>query len=211
MNGGVLNEGLEPNEANPHSWLVLTGDPSKETLGRPLIMWGTLRAEHRGRKNSLSEFVLAKLMPAAPKGTAPWTATAHRHEVLLPDHAPDHLLGVRTLIEAAEREFPGDPKALCAYATLTEEPATLHSAFELARDLARELVHRFDVAALLVQHVPARVANTALPHVHIVFPGPRRITRFGAFGSYVSDLTGDRGRELIVEASERRIAAKGHG
>ncbi|MDJ0277314.1 hypothetical protein QLH51_10965 [Sphingomonas sp. 2R-10] len=195
-----INADVQPDSANPHSWLPLLGHPPGESgPGGLRVLWGVLRPEYRSFSPSLSTFVRMKLAPAAGANAAPWTITAYRHEVLLPAFASDHLRDPRMLIEAAEREKPADAKALAAYVTLTSSPDRLHAAWEIGRTLAKRVVDDHDVAALLVQHVPSLAGGSARPHLHLVIPGPRRITRFSMFSTLVGDLAGDRGRDLVLK------------
>ncbi|KQN34779.1 hypothetical protein ASG37_15780 [Sphingomonas sp. Leaf407] len=194
-----INVDVQPNPANPHSWLPLMGhSPGESGPGGVRVMWGVLRPEYRSFSPSLSTFVRMKLAPAAGANATPWAITAYRYEVLLPAFASDHLRDPRLLIEAAEREQPADAKALAAYVTLTSSPDRLHAAWEIGRTLAKNLVDDHDVAALLVQHVPSLAGGSAQPHLHLVIPGPRRVTRYGMFSTLVGDLAGDRGRDLVL-------------
>lgn len=146
---------------------------------------------------------------AAPAGTPDWTVTAHRAEVLLPAHVDDRLLDPRTLFETAEAQHPPGGEALATYVTLTWAPSRLHAAFEVGRHLARWLVREFDVTVLLVQHVPALNAGTAEPHLHLIIPGPRRLTAWSGFGEYVKPLCRDSGRQLIVDQLAPLMARAG--
>lgn len=195
-----VNADVEPDTANPHSWFRLIGHPPGESgPGGTRVMWGVMRPEYRTIRPSLSAFVKAKLAPAAGDDAPSWTVTAYRHEVLLPAFASDHLRDPRTLIEAAEREQPAGARALATYVTLTSEPERLHAAWEVARALAKRLVDDYDVAVLVVQHVPALAGGSAQPHVHLVIPGPRRLTRFSMFSTMVAEIARDAGRDLILQ------------
>ena len=196
----IINAGVEPTPANPHSHLPLLGDaPGEAGPGGIRTCYGVLRPEYRGHLNSLASFARAKLTVAAVPGTPAWTITAHRAEVLLPAHADDRLLDPRVLCEAAETEHPPTGEALATYVTLTWTPARLHLQYEVGRAIARWLTDEFGVAVLLVQHVPARNGGTAQPHIHLIVPGPRRIMPWGGFGDYVKPLCRDGGRQLVVD------------
>ncbi len=205
-----INPDVAPSDNDPHSWLPLIGHPPGEVgPGGIKVMWGVLRPTFGGYRPSLARFAVAKLMVAAPPDTSPWTVTAHRHEVLLPAHAGDHLLDPRNLIELAERSQLADAKAQAAYITLTSAPVALHAQYEVARLLGRWLVERFDIAVLLVQHVPARSGGSAAPHVHMIIPGPRVLTPYSLFGRPVAELARDKGRELVLERLATIVGADG--
>lgn len=205
-----INPDVVPSDGDPHSWLPLIGHPPGEDgPGGCRLMWGVLRPTFGDYRPSLARFVIAKLAAAVPPGAAPWTVTAHRHEVLLPAHAGDHLLDPRALIEAAEREQIPHAKAQAAYITLTSAPPTLHRQFEVARSLAGRLVDCFDTAALLVQHVPSHNGGSALPHVHLIVPGPRAITPYSTFGRPIAELARDKGRYLVLEHLAAIVAEVG--
>ena len=196
-----INPDAEPTDTDPHSWLRLIGHPQGETgPGGIRAMWGVLRPEYRDFRPSLTRFIEAKLTVASLPGTPPWTISAHRHEVLLPPQAGDHLLDPRMLAETAAREQIANATALATYVTLTSSPTKLHRQWEMAREIGRRLVATFDVAVLLVQHVPSKNGGTAQPHVHMIIPGPRAITPYGCFGKAIAELARDKGRELILES-----------
>lgn len=196
----VINAGVEPTPANPHSHMPLLGDaPGDVGPGGARILYGCLRPIYRDYVNSVTALAKAKLTVAVPAGTRDWTVTAHRAEVLLPAFADDRLLSPRTLFETAEAEQPLGGEALATYVTLTWTPERLHAAFEYGRALARSLINEFHVAVLLVQHVPALNASTAQPHLHLIIPGPRRLTPWSGFGEYVKPLCRDGGRQLIID------------
>ena len=200
----IVNPNITWSATNPHSWLILSGDePSNEAVPGWRILYGNLRARHRNHENSLTAFSQAKLRP---DGTPGWTPTAHRVEVLLPAHADDALCDPETLIGRAEAELPNDPKGLATYVTLTCAPNRLHSQFEIARQVVRDLIDRFTVAVLIVQHVPSKAASANAPHCHFVIPGPRRLTPWSGFGAYVSDLSNDAGRDVVVDALSNALA-----
>lgn len=195
-----INPDVVPTDGNPHSWLPLIGHASGEVAASGVkVMWGVLRPTFAGYAPSLPQFVQSKLRVATPADAPLWTVTAHRHEVLLPVHAGDHLRDPQTLIEMAERDRMPDAKAQATYITLTWVPTTLHSQFELARGVGRWLVDIYDVAVLLIQHVPALNGGSAPPHVHMVIPGPRAITPYSSFGRPVADLARDAGWQRVLD------------
>lgn len=203
-----INADLRPDPNNPHSWFKLIGHPPGEVApGGYRILWGVMRPEYRGYRPSLAAFAKLKLGPAAGPDAAPWSVTAYRYEVLLPAFAGDHLRDPRVLIESAEQQQPATAKALASYLTLTSAPATLHGQFEVARRIGQMLVARFDVAALLVQHVPSLNGGSAQPHVHLVIPGPRRLTPWSGYGAPVAELTGDKGRDLVLSLLAEVVAS----
>jgi hypothetical protein len=196
--GVEINAGCTPDPANPHSWLVLTGDDADANSTR--VMYGCLRPSFRGYANSAAAFAASKLTVAAPPGTPPWTLTAARAEVLLPAGVDDRLSDPRALMETADAELPVNAKTLLAYFTFTFPTARLHDQYELVRDFSRRLiVNTFEVAALLVHHAPHRAGSANLPHVHLLIPGPRRLTRLG-FCEWVTPLAGDKAHALVGNA-----------
>ena len=205
----LINAGVEPTPANPHSHMPLLGDPPGESgPGDVRTLYGVLRPSYRGHANSITALVRAKVTVAAPAGTPAWTVTAHRAEVVLPCHADDRLLDPRTLIEMVEAQHPPAGEALATYVTLTWAPTRLHAAFERGRALARWLNDEFGVAVLLVQHVPALNASSAPHHLHAIIPGPRRLAPWGGYAEYVKPLCRDGGRQLVVDQLARLIAAE---
>lgn len=184
----VINGEATLSERNPHTWLVLNGDPPG--CEGPRCMTGTLRPVHRGRANSAAQLAAAKLLIEIDQADQPWRSRAYRHEVLLPRDADDRFLCPRTLFSEIDMAHVPAGNALLTYITLTWTPARLHHAWRLARTLAASLVDEFAVPALVVQHVPGLVANSAVPHCHALF-GVRTLTGIG-WGPYVAALNGDR-------------------
>jgi len=193
-----VNPGCLPDPANPHSWLVLTGDDANRDATR--VMYGCLRPNFRGHRNSAAAFAAAKLTVGAPPGTPPWTLTAARAEVLLPRGADDRLSDPRILMETVDAELPVKANALLAYLTFTFPTGRLHEQYELVRDFTRRLiVDPFEVAALLVQHAPHRAGFGGVPHVHLILAGPRRLTPLG-FGEWVTPLATEKAHTLVGNA-----------
>lgn len=184
----VINGDTPLSETNPHTWLILNGDPAEAP--RPRCMTGTLRPEHRGRANSAAEFAAAKLLIDVDVADQPWRSRAYRHEVLLPCGADDRFSCHKVLFTDIDVAHVPASKALLTYVTLTWTPARLHQAWRLAHTLAAELVDEFCVPALVVQHVPGLVANTATPHCHLLL-GVRTLTGIG-WGGHVAALSGDK-------------------
>lgn len=184
----VINADTALSDSNPHSWLILNGDPADAT--EPRCMTGTLRPEHRGRANSAAEFAAAKLLIEIDAADQPWRSRAYRHEVVLPRHADDRFTSPKVLFSDIDAAHVPHGKAFLTYITLTWTPARLHQAWRLAHTLATELVETHAVPALVVQHVPCLVANTATPHCHILL-GARTLTGIG-WGGYVAAINGDR-------------------
>jgi hypothetical protein len=184
----VINADTPLSESNPHTWLILAGDPADASGSR--CMTGTLRPEHRGHINSATAFAAAKLLIDVDASDQPWRSRAYRHEVLLPRDADDRFTCPKALFTDVDAAHVPTGKALLSYITLTWTPARLHRAWWLAHTLAAELVDTHAVPALVVQHVPGLVANTATPHCHILL-GVRSLTGIG-WGGYVAALTGDR-------------------
>jgi len=193
-----VNPDCLPDPANPHSWLVLTGDDADRDATR--VMYGCLRPSFRGHRNSAAAFAAAKLTVGAPPGTPPWTLTAARAEVLLPPGADDRLSDPHILMETVDAELPVKAKALLAYLTFTFSTPRLHEQYELVRDFTRRwIVDPFEVAALLVQHAPHRAGSASPPHVHVLIAGPRRLTPLG-FGEWVMPLATDKAHALVGNA-----------
>lgn len=202
----VVNAELAVSDTNPHSWLVLVGE-QPDTPG-PRCLVGTLRPEHRGRRASVAAFARAKLLVAADDGGGSWRSAAYRHEVLLPPGADDRYLCPQALFEDVDAAHPASGKALVSYVTLTWVPNRLHQQWSLVRALAAELVDAHAVPVLLIQHVPGIVASTALPHCHLLFPGPRTLSAIG-WGGYVSALIGDRAWLPIRSRFHELLATSG--
>lgn len=193
-----VNPGCLPDRANPHSWLVLTGDDADRDATR--VMYGCLRPSFRGHRNSAAAFAAAKMTVGASPDTPLWTLTAARAEVLLPPGADDRLFDPRILMETVDAEVPVKAKALLAYLTFTFPTPRLHEQYELVRDFTRRLiVDPFEVAALLVQHAPHRAGSASPPHVHVLIAGPRRLTPLG-FGEWVMPLATDKAHALVGNA-----------
>lgn len=189
----VINADREYDPANPHTWLVLTGDPPG-TCGLR-IMYGVLRPQHRGHANSAAAFARAKLSVGV--GAEPWVVTAARAEVLLPDDADDRWASPSVLMEALDAERPAHLPVLLTYVTITCPTARLHAQYELVRAFAHhELVRGLGVPVLLVQHAPNRAASANDPHVHLLIG--RRVTSLG-LAEVAAPLGGDKGRDLISE------------
>lgn len=202
----VVNADVAVSDTNPHSWLILVGE-QPDTKG-PRCLVGTLRPEHRGRRATAAEFAHAKLLVSDEDGDARWRASAYRHEVLLPPGADDRYRCPHGLFEDVDAAHPASGKALVSYITLTWVPDRLHHQWSLARTLATGLVDEFAVPVLLVQHVPGVVASTALPHCHLLIPGPRTLSAIG-WGGYVSALIGDRAWLLVRERFHALLASTG--
>lgn len=198
----VINGDKPLSDTNPHTWLVLSGDPPGEAGARCMI--GTLRPEHRGRANSAAEFAAAKLLIDVDTADQPWRCNAYRHEVVLPRDADDRFTNPKVLFTEIDAAHVPGGKALLTYVTLTWTPPRLHRAWRLAHTLATELVDEFSVPALVVQHVPGLIANTATPHCHILL-GIRTLTGIG-WGGHVAALNGDRVWPLVRERFDALLA-----
>ncbi|MBM7406234.1 MULTISPECIES: hypothetical protein [Sphingomonas] len=185
----VINADTPLSASNPHTWLILNGDPA-DMAAAPRCMTGTLRPLHRERANSAAEFAAAKLLIDVDAADQPWRSNAYRHEVILPRDADNRFTCPKVLFTDIDAAYVAGAKALLTYVTLTWTPARLHRAWRLAHTLTTELVDEFSVPALVVQHVPGLVANTATPHCHILL-GVRTLTGIG-WGGHVAALNGDR-------------------
>lgn len=199
----VINDGIPLSEGNPHTWLVLSGDPPG-SIG-PRCMVGTLRPEHRGRANSAAAFAAAKLLIEVDETDQPWRSGAYRHEVILPHDADDRLSCPRTLFSDIDAAHVPGGKALLTYVTLTWTPTRLHHGWRVAHRLAADLVEEFSAPALAIQHVPGLVANIATPHCHLLL-APRSLSGIG-WGGYVAALNGDRVWPLVRSRFDALLAA----
>jgi len=195
----VVNAACEPNPSNPQSWLPLVAEPATADGSR--LVYGVLRPEYRGRSNSAAAFVQAKLQPVPPIEGGPWSVTAHRVEVLLPEDADDRFGDPRILAEAIDLERPANRPVLLACATITLPATRLHRQWEVIRGFARaELVEALGLGVIAVQHAPHRAGSDRPAHVHLLVG--RKITSLGLAG-FAKPLCGDGGFRLIAE----RLAA----
>ncbi|WNO53171.1 hypothetical protein [Stakelama saccharophila] len=193
--GVLINGDLEPKAANPHSWLPLIGDPAGTDGLR--ILYGVLRPDYRGWTNTAALFARRKIEVGLADDPEPWTQGAARIDVLLPDAADDCFLSPRVLMEAIDSEPIVQPYLL-TYVTFTFATDRLHTQWELVRRYARDhLVGELGAGVLVIQHAPNRSGYGSLPHVHLLVT--RKVTSLG-LAEPVSVLTGDKGRQLIVEA-----------
>jgi hypothetical protein len=194
----IINAEDKPNPDNPHTWFPLLGDPPGS--GGDRILWGVMRNAYRDRINSADAMMTAKLSPDEH------AVTAARHDMLAPADADDSfadpwLFAARIDREIAVRADGSTP--LLAYATIT--PAgirSLHQFHEEVRMMARELVASFGTPILAVQHAPGHAGNPARPHVHLLL-SPYLVGSLG-FGGTVASFTGDKGRQIIVDAWTNR-------
>ena len=194
----AVNPNCKPDAANVHTWLSLVGDPA-DTAGTR-VMYGCLRPVFQDRVNSAAAFASAKMRVGLAADVAPWTLGAARAEVLLPIGADDRLSDPRTLMEAVDAELPVKAKALLAYFTFTFPTPRIHEQYELVRHFTRRcIVDTFEVGALIVSHAPHRAASGNMPHVHVMIPGPRRLTALG-LGEWVWPLVGNRAHPLVRNA-----------
>lgn len=198
----VINADREPDDANPHTWLPLLGDPPGSTGLR--ILYGVLRPNYRGHTNTACAFGRAKLQVVPPVSGDPWEVTAARAEVLLPVGADDRYLCPRELIEAVDAHEREPKPALLAYATLTWPTGRLHEQYEPVRQVFAGLVRLHGCPVLLVQHAPHLARSSNQHHCHALIV-PRRLSSLG-FGAFVGTFTGDKGRQFIVDAITARLA-----
>lgn len=179
--------------AKPISAVVRAPTPStprtmKIELGNePDFTSGRLQRVFDGRPNSLTGFVHDKLHPMKPMAEdtdSPeriWRPTARRHDVTLPDAAPEMYVDARLLIEAAEREMRDDQYDLLVAVKLTfPKLAVVHQSWERGRLFARTLAIRYGVPVVVAQHVPALAGgkNPALQHLHVMIL-PRKLEAIG--------------------------------
>lgn len=192
----ILNLDCVPTLHNPHTHLVLVGDAADAPY--PRVMFGCLRPVFRDHANSAAAFAQAKLMVSAAPDTPTWTSTAAWSEVLLPPSACDRFSDPATLMQAVDAERPAKVNALLSYFTFTYPAERLHVMREEVRAFVqKEIVERYEVAALLVLHDPARAASANLPHIHGLVV-PRRLT--SRFAEQVGALVTDKAHPLIRNA-----------
>ncbi|MBA2933914.1 hypothetical protein HZF05_07345 [Sphingomonas sp. CGMCC 1.13654] len=198
----IINAEDKPNPNNPHTWFPLLGDPPGSRGDR--ILWGVMRKAYRDRINSAHAMMTAKLRPAwSPDERA---VTAVRHDMLAPADADDSfadpwLFAARIDREIAVRADGSTP--LLAYATITPgDIRSLNHFHEEVRMMARELVASFGTPILAVQHAPGHAGNPARPHVHLLL-SPYIVGPLG-FGGTFAGFTGDKGRQIIVDAWTNR-------
>lgn len=198
----VINADLAPDPNNPHSWLVLVGDPSDIT--GPRLLTGTLRPLYRDAAVSSGAFAKLKLHPVPPPVPESWAPTAYRSEVLLPDGADDRFACPRTLMEAADELATAPTDALLAYATLTWMPQRLHEQYETVRRFVVRTILPLGCPVLLVQHAPLFSRSRSLPHVHLCIV-PVRLTHLG-WADRVKLLCGDKARAFIRNGFDACLA-----
>ena len=210
----AVNPNCKPDPANVHTWLSLVGD--RADMKGTKVMHGCLPPVFQGHVNSAAAFASAKMRVGLAADAAPWTLGAARAEVLLPIGADDRLSDPRTLMQTVDAELPLKAKALLAYFTFTFPTPRIHEQYELVRDFTRRcIVDTFEVGALIVSHAPHRAARAQLPHVHVMVPGPRRLTALG-LGEWVWPLADKRAHALVrnafleVQAGWRRDGLQSH-
>lgn len=198
----IINAEKKPNPHNPHTWFPLLGDPPGKAGDR--ILWGVMRKTYRDHINSAHAMMTAKLRPAWSPDER--SVTAVRYDMLAPADADDSfaqpwLFAARIDREIAVRADGSTP--LLAYATITPaEVRSLHHFHEEVRIMARELTASFGTPILVVQHAPGHAGNPARPHVHLLL-SPYIVCPLG-FAGTVAPFTGDKGRQVIVDAWANR-------
>ena len=197
----IINPDREPDPANPHTWLVLTG--SEPGDAGPRIMTGTLRGLHRGFAPTATAFGQAKVQPVPSGDGDPWTVTAVRAEVLLPPGADDRYADPRVLMAEADALATSPTDARLAYVTFTWMPERLHEQWSEIRAFCVEHISgpasgdALGCPLLLVQHAPHLQRRSTLPHCHMMIV-PSRLNQLG-WSSRCGSLVGDKGRKTVVD------------
>ncbi|WP_298687609.1 hypothetical protein [uncultured Sphingomonas sp.] len=196
----VINADKPFDERNPHTWLRLRGTPTGTAGLR--VLHGTLRLKlgDRPQRLSVEEFCRRKCRPV--DSPDPLATTALRAEVLVPagvdDAYADLALLPRLIDHSFAREASGATAILC-YCTITDPGVRhLHQQWSTGRQMVADLVARFSVPMLLVQHSPERSGSGNAPHLHIM--GAVRKLSSRGFGVQVSSLVGDKARDVFVAA-----------
>lgn len=173
----------------------------------PNVSYGTVEAGSSKTKRTLADVICKRLFPVdRPTGAVEsWpTPTCHRHEILLPRGASDHLAHIPTLIREYHAHNGEMINHLATVITLRFPEADavpahlkLHELWELARGYGRKLSDELSIAVLPILHVPAHNWGLGFPHVHLVCP-VRVLRPASGFSTFVMQLiNGDEGRAYV--------------
>jgi hypothetical protein len=124
--------------------------------------------------------------------------TCRRHDILLPDYAPDHCATYRGLCDHFEAQVLPNQVDLAGILTLRfPHRESRHRNWEETRAFMRaRIVDARQLPVILAMHVPSIAGRASLPHIHAVLftralPGPD-------FSAFDPDLTGDGARALLL-------------
>lgn len=120
-----------------------------------------------GPKSGIASAILAKLTPAGHQ--------AARHDLLLPKSAPGEYSELAHLLDRYDATQPGIERN--GYAQFTIDlPADrpIHAGWEQIRAwVLNYFVRQFDLAAVMVLHIPFRAGSSNPTHIHILLPARR--------------------------------------
>ncbi|MFW2828520.1 hypothetical protein [Sphingomonas sp. ID0503] len=132
----------------------------------PNLSYGVIEAVNGDEpKRTLGDVILRRLFPTErPAPGSSWEGhTCEAWDIVLPREAPDAYRDLQALSQAYHLKAGEKILHLAAVVTLrfpeVEDPKSrmhLHEAWELSRGLASTLTRKFDVACIVVLHVPAR-------------------------------------------------------
>ena len=128
------------------------------------------------------------------------SATALRHEVLLPCGASSEYLDRQLLVSRYDETLPSYfYDAFAQIKIELDEDKPLHIGYEMVRAYARRyFVLGMDLPVILVLHAPAIAGSRNKPHVHIMIPA-RQLGHNG-WGIAARELCCDAGHVAALEA-----------
>jgi hypothetical protein len=128
--------------------------------------------------------------------------TACRYEVLVPEGVDDSFADPwmlpRHIDHSLARETNGSAPICCYWTVSDAQVRHLHEQWRAGRRVVEQLVDRFRVPMLLVQHVPEQASSANPPHLHCL--AAVRVLSSRGFGAPVAALIGDKARQVFVEA-----------
>ena len=152
--------------------------------------FGVTARTHGTGVNTAHSFIARSLFPVerANSEASPWVPTCFRHDVLLPEDAPDACHDPQLLCDMFKRQAMAGLYTLGVIMTLRFAQKDLcHAAFELHRAFAREeFVTKRSLPVVFAMHVPQLSSRIALPHSHLVILA-RRLDG-SHFGDFAKDL-----------------------
>lgn len=192
-------------KAKPPAGLDYVPEPGPN----PHLSYGVVEAANGDEpKRTLSDVVVRRLYPTErPPAGAPWDhPSCECWDIALPREAPDAFRDPQMLAQAYHLRAGEKIQHLAAVVTLrfpeTEDPTVrmhLHEGWELSRGFAGKLTRKFDVACLVIMHVPARSWGMNPPHSHLVIPVRKIGSAFG-FSTFVKPLINPAEGRAIVES-----------